>query len=222
MSNKTSWSNRDNLICYEALPSEVLQQYARDVGLATHHDLKAIQSYIDSANSILEVGAGSGRSLRYLIENAPQATLHTVEACTKYQKALKEQFDNKITLHAGSVLEKEIDHEFDLILWLWAGIADFAPKEQIQALEILLAKLQPDGLLVCDTLPTTVSPTLNFKRKGQAFVIDTNYGTINTYGVTPSEIEEYVKKLNAKVLEHRLYQTAKAQSRILHLIKKNN
>jgi len=112
------WSNTDNTAIYENMPIDEFYKIAVLSGLDTGKDIEVIWKYIQSAKSILEVGAGYGRVLNHLITRGFNGTLSAVERSKKLSHWLKSQYQHCVTLHEGTVMAAKSGRQYDLILWM--------------------------------------------------------------------------------------------------------
>ena len=215
-----NWSNKDNLLVYEKTPIFKLKECAAISGLDSCCDLRLIHQYIQRSSSILEIGAGAGRVLDYLINSNYQGEISAVECCQNYCQQLLKRFGQKISVYCQNLLRLSLPKQFDLILWMWSGIADFAPAEHLLALKNLLSTLTDHGILIFDTLDPTVTPAATKYNKGQEYYIDIKYGIIRTYSVTKQELDQYAKKLHFIEKKQLHYTATNGKERILHIVKK--
>lgn len=216
------WNNSDNNAIYETIKAQGLQQLAQKGGLSTGCDMKQLIPYWSVAESVLEVGAGYGRIIDYLLKQSFQGTITAIERCNALFEYLKNEFtkyNNVDLLHADIRYLTNCDKQFDLILMLWSGIADFSPKEQRLIFAKLAKLLNEKGKLVIDTLPASIIP-LDMKqgRVKKVYKQEINGVTVYTYSMSLEEIDNYAQLAGFTNIEHKIYHTDTGRERLLHIL----
>jgi SAM-dependent methyltransferase len=216
---RTDWNNTDNKKFYEEISLETFENFAKLAGLDTGADLDQIQSYIDKASSILEIGAGYGRVIDLLLKRGYKGRLAAVERSSKFCQLLKTRFGDKITLYEGDIRDLVIPEKFDLILWLWSGISDFNHEEQ---LNLLKRHANHDNVTaIIDTLIHKQIPlnAIEFNHINKQYVIHTESSFVYGYMPSPKEMLNYGKNLTCKSIDHFVYALGNL-NRNLYIIKK--
>ncbi len=217
------WSNKDNNAFYEAVKADGLKELARKAGLVSGCDMKVLTPYWTKAESILEVGAGYGRVIDYLLEHQFKGTITAVERCNTLFDHLETQFGEHKNVHLvhQDILELDIDNigSFDLVLMLWSGLADFLPKEQrlvFKKLGILCAKM---GKCIIDTLPEFIIPLNSDSTCDQrTYKQQINNATIFTYSISLAEVKKTARLARFYNIWHENYYTETNRKRILHIL----
>jgi len=219
MRTKTKWSNQNNADYYENVPFEVQAGYAVRGGLNTGRDLDLILDYIKGSDSLLEVGAGYGRVIDYLLEYNYQGNITAVERSQKFFQLLKEKYSSSVDLIQKDILHLSLKKSFDVILWLWSGISDFMPKEQIQVLKQLSSHLNPDGYILLDTFTHAQQPLNANSSNKQYYVIEVEKCVLQGYIPSPDEIKTYAKDIGLQFIQHLPYITTTQRPRDLYILK---
>lgn len=120
-------------------------------GLDDNADLKLIWPLIKHSNSILEVGAGYGRALEFLMNKNYQGKISALERSKKLFQTLLARYPENVHLFNESI-QKFNTGKYDAVLWLWAGVSDFSEDEQITTIGLLADLLEPGGQLIIDTM----------------------------------------------------------------------
>lgn len=212
------WSNTDNTAIYENMPIDEFYKIAVLSGLDTGKDIEVIWEYIQSAESILEVGAGYGRVLNHLITRGYRGALSAVERSEKLSHWLKSQYQHCVTFHEGTVMAAKNNSQYDLILWMWSGFAEFASTEQMQVLNKLSKCLMPSGKIIIDMVPLNEKTLNSIELTKQEQIIETMYGTDHCYVPSAQEIFHYINTLNLKLVEKIAYQPLPNRTRWLYVI----
>lgn len=225
MNNKTlikddlhRWSNTDNTQLYENLPLEEFYKIAFSGGLDTGKDIQMLMKYINSAGSILELGAGYGRILNHLITRGYKGKLTAIERSEKLVQWLQSQYQHCATIQHGSIMELNSKEKYDLILWMWAGLAEFSKPEQMAVFEILAPCLTLHGKIIFDMIPHDKTAPNAIEVQPQEQIIKTNYGTDHCYVPSEEEIHFYAEHAHLKIAEKIPYQTLPNRTRWLYVL----
>ncbi len=219
-------TNHKNNAFYQSLKASGLQKLAKTGGLDTNCDLKLLAPYFSQGKSILEVGAGYGRVIDYLLTYNFSKNITGIERCSGMHNYLKTRYksNNNINLLQCDLfnLSQTITYKkFDVILWLWGGIYDFSPLEQQRAVEILSKLLNKNGTLILDTLTEGTTP-LGAKRSGKItdgeYLLKSNNATIRVYGPSMLEIRQYAFLSGLSNVQHINFYTDTKRERALHVL----
>jgi phospholipid N-methyltransferase len=214
-----AWSNSDNFKFYQNMPLEDFYQGAIEGGLDNCCDIEAIIKYINQASSILEVGAGYGRVLDYLINTKKtNAKLYAIERVPKLYDLLKEKFQGKIKVFCDDILRLDIlTEKMDLIIIMWASICEFSQKEQLPLLTKLISYLNKNGRLILDTIPISCKTISASKIDNNNRIIEKNYGNDYVYIPSDEALSLYAKKLQINLAEKIIYETRTQKKRCLYV-----
>lgn len=196
LDNKNSMNAR-NRAFYEKLTAHGLRELAIKGGLASGCDMLALKPYWSTAQSILDVGAGYGRAIEFLIKHQFQGKITAIERCHDLFSSLHKQFShnhNINLLNTDIINLPETNERFEVILMLWSAIADFSPIEQLQVIKKLSNLLKKEGKLIVDTMPEKIIPLLAKKHGSQTFVTIIENTMVETYEPNAQEIRRYAKK----------------------------
>lgn len=214
-----TWCNASNNQFYESLKAEGLKYYAKEkAGLDTGCDLDMITSYLEAATSILEVGAGYGRVLNYILKNNFSASVTAIERCKTLFDHLKLNYGNKVNLIKLDINHCHIQKNFDLILFLWSGIADFSSKEQLLVIKKLARLLTPSGKLILDIIPPNITPLGAIDQNKKNFCLNIYNFINNIYIPNNNEIEKYAEEADFKNIQHLKYKTRTNRKRFLYIL----
>ncbi len=217
-----NWTNTDNATFYNNLPLQEFYAITRRCGLENCCDLELAQEYIDNADSILDVGAGYGRVLDYIIDRGHKCNLYGLERNTSLVKILKSKFKNKVEIFDCDLRHFKTDFRFDLILWMWSSISEFSATEQLSVLKKLTLSLIKKGHLIIDIIPAERKPKRTTELDSQNFIFETPYGQDYGYFPKSAEIFTYAEKLNLSIEKIINYKTENGRERTIYILHKLN
>ncbi len=210
------FTNRDNNNFYENISLELLNDYEKRSGLFDSCDLDLIAPILSSADTILEIGAGTGRILRNLVARKLKANIIAIERSERLFKLLENEFSENLVLIKADIMDVEVSDKFDVILWMWSGFSDFSPKEQELLVKKLYSMLHKTGSLVIDTTRADVTPGNATNENGRFYQINTENVSISTYVPSEEEMEHYAKKAGFSGVKIQHYATATTRPRTLY------
>jgi phospholipid N-methyltransferase len=213
-----SWSNIDNSHYYEHVPYAIQKGFTIIGGLDVFSDLKLAKKYIDNAKSILEVGAGYGRVVDYLLQNNFRGKITAIEKSTKFFALLQSKYSNRVNLNLDDIATFTTKEKFDLILWMWSGISDFSKDEQIFVLRHLFNLLTDEGILILDTFSHSIKPANAITSHEQSYIIHVDECTLYGYIPSPEEVNGYSNHVGFKKVEYLPYKTVTNRDRALYIL----
>lgn len=217
----SNWKNIDNkLNFYNKIPQNLLETYSTRGGLSTGADIGFIWAKIKDAPSILEVGAGYGRVIETLLKLGYGGKITAIEQSPNLINAFEKKISNKCHIHKGDINTFTTDSKFNIILWLWSGISDFSPKEQLKTVFNLHSLLTPNGLLFLDTFPCLEKPANAILSKNQSYIITHANCTAHGYIPSPLEVKNYAKYAGFKKTIMETYLTDTGRTRIMYELQK--
>lgn len=224
-----NWVNDNNMDFYNSVPVSAMQAFSVRGGLDGGTDIQLLKHYVDSAKTILEVGAGYGRVVEKLLANqACQADIYAVEKSQRFCGLLANKYinNNRVYVSCTDVRTLEVNTGFELILWLWSGISDFAKAEQQEVVGFLVGLLNDMGILAIDTLLSEKVPSnelcdnVKVYGKGSEYIIDANGHVVYGYMPTKEEMFAYVDAIPNIEVEHIQYTTESGMLRNMFIFKK--
>ena len=218
--NQDGWTNKDNADFYEKITASELKEIAELGGLADHSDLKNITDYISNAKCILEIGAGYGRVLDYLLKHS-DAKLIGVERSQTFFNILQEKYrdQDRVKLIHADLFDFVLDERPDLVLWMWSGLAEFSCKEQQIIFEKMTGLLGNGSILIVDTILYTVSPinaTILIKNNATSQgIIKIKDAVINVFHPSQETLDDYTRKIDIYIRAKKKYYTSTERERIV-------
>src|ERR1700751_1078292 len=115
--------NNTNIPFYKNVGVKNLQEIAVRGGLQNHIDVKLAFDQIKDANSILELGAGYGRCLEYLIMAGYKGDLVAVEFVPEFVSYIKGKYGDRVSIIDEDIKSDSfhLSKKVDAALWLWSG-----------------------------------------------------------------------------------------------------
>ena len=159
------WKNIDNASFYDEMPMADFMDHAVQAGIAKGEDLEHIKGLILQSKSILEVGTGYGRVLKYILQLGFDGLLSAVERNAHYAGSCKKQFGSRVNIYNEDVLEWKEDIKCDLILWMWSSISEFQPQEQANLISNLSKALSKSGSLIVDVITSASKANLELSQE---------------------------------------------------------
>lgn len=217
-----NWSNSDNGAFYEGLKIGGLKALAKKAGLENGCDMDILAPYWSHAKSILEVGAGYGRVINYLLKHQFAGEITAIECCRTFIKYLDSRFHHCKNVHlipADILYLNDMRGRFDLILMLWSGMADFSPREERSVFLKLAKLLTSQGKLIIDALPASTIP-LDMIQSGEKKIYKQNLNgkTIFTYSMSIQEIYTHAEVAGFYKTSHKHYCTSTGRNRMLYIL----
>jgi len=218
MNKMENWKNEDNRDFYEAVSVEKFKKWAELGGFDVGCDLDLVLDRLKMSDSILEVGAGYGRVIEYLIKNKLQAKLYAIERSKNLCDYLNKVYGNKASIVCDDVSNATFDRKFEAIIWLWSNISDFSKDEHVAILTKISSLLAPSGFLVTDILLD------DFDRENVNTNVDRNYMVKYddkiAYGYLPTKHEmlNYAEIVGFNKVEIIPYKTKTLRQRCLFVL----
>ncbi len=215
--NTENWDNYVNDAFYDDVSG--LQQLASKAGLLTGCDVKALSGYWQTANNILDVSSAFGRVVSSLLQQGFKGQITAIERNNRQYQYLKNNFGK-----SAHILQKDLHHlndlseNFDVIFFLWSGLADFSRVEQPSIINNLAKLLDRERKLIIDTMPMNTKPLGTEEFARQSFLTRGKTGVVRTYEATYEEIELYAHQAGLNILELIRCQTDTNRMRWLYVL----
>lgn len=217
-----NWSNENNRPYYDdEYTVEALKTYATRGGLDTYQDLKLVFPYILKASSILEIGAGYGRVIDYLLNLKFKKQLYAIERSPTFCKLLRKKYArNTINIIEDNIQTTSSLKPVDIVLWMWSGISDFSQQEQLLVIKKISTLINPQGHLIIETFHHTTKPINAIVSTNQSYVIPSGKRIVYGYIPSPQEIEKYAVAAEFMNVKHLEYQTTTGRPRNMYILSK--
>jgi len=211
--------NDKNLIFYNNIGLDPFLELSEKGGFSACKDLDLISSYIKPNDSIVELGAGYGRCLNYFVARKHTGKLLGVEFSQPLFEHLKTNFNQNVELLFADIKTLKLEERYNIALWMWSGIIDFSPSEQLQCCKNISLSLCKGGYLFID-VPRIGVQTIANHIDSQHLVFKTEYGEINAYIPNDTDMEAIRSNASFESLSKIEYETATGKKRTIYILKK--
>lgn len=217
----SDWINSSNYGFYNELPIKEFRDALALSGLDTCVDMVLIQSHIDNATHILEVGAGLGRATQYLCQNSNGAIVEAVEFSDKLYKYLS-TLNLPAIIHKCDILKFTTENKFDLIILPWACLAEFNQAEQLKLFKHLDRLSMSQATICMDLVLPNVIPGNARKSSGQHHSVKCGQFKLDldTYLPTDEQMANMANKAGFVNYHNINYVTKTKRLRKMHIMHK--
>ncbi len=211
--------NDSNKIFYNTVPLEVFESLTQQGGFDQCLDLELIESHLPTDASVMEVGAGFGRCVDFLLKRKHEAKILAVEQSPQLSKVLFDKYKNQSTVLVinDDIKTLNVPDKVDVVLWLFSGMLDFAKEEQPVVLKRLRSFLKNEGKLFLD-IPQLAELTVAKYTGEQDIVMETPYGNITTFLPSFADIENYASQAGFSKVSVIHYQTKTEKKRSIYML----
>ena len=207
-------TNNYNLNFYKNLGIDPFKDFAEIGGFNTYTDLELIYPSIENSKSLLELGAGYGRCIEYLLKKSFQGQIIAVEYCPDFFSYLRERFPEEVIIIKEDIKNLSLPTNIDTALWMWSGIVDFSKSEQQSIIKNISKMLSDKGKLIID-IPKEGIKTIAMHKDEKHLLLDTVFGRLYCYMPSVSELEEFAMKGNFSNITSQHYYTSKNKERTI-------
>ncbi len=211
--------NEKNFNFYNQIGIDTFQSLAKDGGFSTYVDLEIAYRYIQSAENIVEIGAGYGRCIDFLLAKKHQGKIIAVEQSAKLCGHLREKYSSTVEIVEGDIYTISFDQTIDTALWMWSGIIDFSLEEQAANVKHIFELLSTKGKLFID-IPRLGIQTIASHIDQQHIRLTTDFGEIECYIPRSDEVKEYAAAAGFTRVDEINYETATDKKRTMYILMK--
>ena len=218
------WTPQANRIYYDNVAVKGLEEWAVIKGLASGKDLDVIKQEISESlrryKTILEIGAGNGRIIEWLLKKGTRPTIIAIEQSAVLAGTLREKYRNieTISIIETNILNLVPSFSCDLALWMWSGFLELKPEEKKVALAIVFSILKDKGKLVID-LPRQIQES-SLSQSGDFLKVTDEYGTFFAHLISDEALKGMAKEAGFKRERSIIYKTDTNIERISFLLEK--
>ncbi|MEM6297550.1 MAG: class I SAM-dependent methyltransferase [Bacteroidota bacterium] len=141
----------ENIRFYEMMAPRKFLELAQLTGFDTNPDLKLILPQLRGCRSIAELGVGYGRCVFGLRELGFNGKIYAVDRVQMLLDRIQDTFDEDVIPLLQDIRELNLPEPADAIIWLWSGILEQKPENQLLSLKQIRHNLAPDGKLFVDS-----------------------------------------------------------------------
>lgn len=210
-------NNDSNKEFYNTVPLDVFQSLTQQGGFKDCVDLKLIEQQLPQNASVIEVGAGFGRCVDFLLERKHTGKIWAIEQSTPLSKVLQDKYGNisNVEVINADIKTFELNQKADVVLWMFSGLLDFNRDEQPVVLKRLRTFLKDGGILFLD-IPQLHKLTLAKFTSEQDILMETPYGNIATFLPSSADIKQYAEESGFKNVSLIDYNTTTDKKRSIY------
>lgn len=211
--------NEKNFNFYNQIGLDTFQSLAQSGGFNTFVDLEIAYRYIQPSENIVEIGAGYGRCIDFLLHKKHEGKIIAVEQSPVLCKHLMGKYSPAVTIVEGDIDKVSFDQTIDTALWMWSGMIDFSVEEQAAVIKHLFDMLSAKGKLFID-IPRIGIKTIADHIDQQHIKLTTDFGEIECYIPLSSEIKGYADNAGFARVDEINYETATDKKRTMYILMK--
>lgn len=211
-------SSEPNSQFYTALPLTRFIQHADDCGVASCCDIDSIYyDFLRDKKNIVEVGAGYGRVIDYLLgKNFPGQFTALEKNQVLYEGLLQRYAKSPVIIKHQDFLTYDALAQHDAVLCLWSFISEFSHEEQGVIFRYLGEHLREGAHAFIDVMDIAAMGL----DKGVYKNIDEDPLHIRLYFPSVTEIQTYCEQANLLLKSSVQYTTTQGVSRRIFVITK--
>jgi hypothetical protein len=211
--------NEKNFKFYNQIGLDTFQSLAQTGGFNTFVDLEIAYRYIQTNENIIEIGAGYGRCLDFLLEKKHEGEICAIEQSAILCAHLRGKYSNAIEIIEGDIYAYNSTHSIDTALWMWSGIIDFSVEEQAAVIKHIYDILSTKGKVFID-IPRIGIKTIADHLDQQRIKLTTDFGEIECYIPLSSEMKEYADRAGFSRVDEINYETDTDKKRTMYILMK--
>jgi len=135
---------------YDSILLDDFLEAAKRAGLKDNPDMKKIAPFLKNAKKILDMGAGYGRCLEFLVNNF-SGEIHAVEFSDNLVELLKRRFLPRVYIYKQDMRKLNVGNGFDIVLSNWGSVNNLDYSEQLQLLKDLRLITTKSGIIFFET-----------------------------------------------------------------------
>jgi len=212
-------TNDKNLDFYNNIGVDPFRLMAEVGGFDSYVDLELVYEYIKDAKALVELGAGYGRCIDFLIKKKYRGQIFGVEYSPMLAMHLSDHYSQHAKILQQDIKKLKLPIKVDIALWMWSGFIDFTEIEQQHCINILSAQLNDGGKLIMD-LPKFGVQTFAQHSDKQHIHFESPYGSLDCFIPNLENLEKYALVGGFKKVTMKDYKTATEKERSLYILYK--
>lgn len=211
--------NQKNAAFYDNIGIKTFMDLSHAGGFDSWIDLQNAYRYIQPNERILEIGAGYGRCIDFLLQKEHVGTIYAIEQSTVLCDYLREKYLDKAVIIEGDIYKSYLPERVDAALWMWSGIIDFSIEEQIHTINHIAEMLSEKGKLFID-VPRLGVKTIAVHTDAQQLKMKTEFGEMECYIPNEFEIKDAALKSGFRRVDEINYETSTNKLRTMYILLK--
>lgn len=225
---RQDWKTSENTGFYDNAPAGAVDSFAEKAGIRDGDDLRQVETILGAELhltnlKILEVGAGQGRVVHWLLNRFPHAEITAIDhseanvaTCTNRFKG----FLGRIKILRKNVLNLDGVDPVHLALWMFTGLGEVPPKLRLLVFRQLYTVLKPGGYLAVDMAVTLSKHVSTTESIDGFFEVSAPWGKLNYHIATPEQIKEYAATAGLTFFRDAIYRTSSDTQRYIALFRR--
>lgn len=205
---------------YKGMKLEDFMRFAELTGFDTGIDIDVIYPYIKNAENIVELGAGYGRAIDFLLKKGYTGNITAVERIETLIPHLRNRFGDRVKYLCQDITELSLPQPVEAIVWLWSGILELTVPNQEKSIKHLYSCLQAGGLLALESPYKQVKIVGTQKENERHIQLRTDWGELNAYLPTDQELRGYAKEIGFSEVDTVAYISRTGLERVFYLMRK--
>ena len=210
-------NNNKNIDFYNNIGVDPFKIMAEIGGFDSFVDLELAYEYIKNTKSVVELGAGYGRCIDFLIKKKYKGKIYAVEYSHILALHLNDNYTQHATILQQDIKKLKLPSQVDIALWMWSGFIDFTEIEQQNCIEIIYSQLNEGGKIIMD-LPRFGVQTFAQHTDKQHIHFESPYGNLDCFIPNLENIENYAHKAGFKKVTFQDYKTDTDKERSLYVL----
>lgn len=195
-------------------------ELAQLTGFDTLPDLQVIFPDLVDTQSIAELGAGYGRCVLGLLEMGYAGEIFAVDRIPHLLQLIEEQTTHPpVSPIQQDIRDLQLLTAVDAVLWLWSGILEQTPEDQMLCLHRIYSQLHPQGKAYIDA-PRDQIKYVGKKIDRKYIRVETEWGTLEGYMPYPEDMARMSEAAGFSSLEQRPYSSATGLEREMYILTK--
>lgn len=209
--------NDKNLDFYNNIGIDPFKLLAEVGGFDSYKDMELVFPYIKNYTSIIELGAGYGRCIEFLLKNKFKGKIVAVEQSPVLAAHLRDNFFSQVEIIEEDIKKLALRERIDVALWMWSGFIDFSREEQMEMIRKVKSFLNPNGKIILD-LPRPGVQTIAQHTDPKHLSFESPFGNLQCYLPDYDDMKEYANNAGYVSLEKIDYLTSTDKERTVYII----
>lgn len=209
--------NDKNIDFYNNIGVAPFKSMAEKGGFDNFIDLEVAYEYFKDSKTLVELGAGYGRCLEFLISKQYSGKIYAVEYSSILAEHLVNQYSANATILELDIKKLQLPTAVDVALWMWSGFIDFTPDEQQHSVQLVYNQLNNEGKLLIDVPRFGVQTIANHSDE-QHIHFQTSYGSLNCFIPNFENISHYAQVAGFESVKMIDYKTETQKERSLYIL----
>lgn len=209
--------NDGNIDFYARIDIEKFKDFARQTGFDQGVDIQLIYPHIRQAAVLVELGAGYGRAVSFILQKGYEGRLIVVDRIEQLIALLDRQFGERVEVVRQDLKKLDLPVKADAILWLWSGLLEHSQDEQAAAIARLAQNLSEAGVLIIES-PYKAVRIVGTHADSHIIRLHTEWGDLEAYLPDEEEVRQYAQRAGFVRTETIRYQSDTGLERIFYLM----